>query len=139
MRSPLLRGPCRSRWSAIVCAVRVLVVGAVALGLTGCASRPEPSPSARSQAVNPVAPSPVAPSVESRARTFIAELAAGDWSHPKTAFDAAMAGAAPPEKLSAIWRALEADAGAFRNVEGAAVHEEAGHQIVHVSCSFDRG
>ncbi|MBX3204230.1 MAG: alpha/beta fold hydrolase [Labilithrix sp.] len=79
------------------------------------------------------------PSVETRARTFIAELARGEWTHPKTAFDAAMSSAVPADKLEALWRALEKDAGTFREVEGTQALEEGGYRVVHATCSFERG
>ncbi|MBX3213185.1 MAG: alpha/beta fold hydrolase [Labilithrix sp.] len=78
-------------------------------------------------------------SVETRARTFIGELANGAWTHPSTAFDAAMTSAVPAGALEELWRALEKDTGAFRDIEGAKEVEEGGYRVVHVTCRFERG
>ena len=79
------------------------------------------------------------PSLETRARTFIAELASGQWTHPATPFDAAMSNALPADKLRAVWEALEASDGVFAEVEDARVHEEGGFRVVEAICAFARG
>ncbi len=78
-------------------------------------------------------------SIDTRARTFVAELASGEWTHDKTPFDATMASALPPDKLHEIWQVLEKQDGGFRAVEQTSRHDEGGHHIVHVACAFERG
>jgi len=79
------------------------------------------------------------PSIETRARTFVGELAGGEWTHANTPFDATMAGALPPENLREVWQAVEKQDGAFRAIAHTSRHDEGGLQIVHVLCTFERG
>ncbi|MDF2694523.1 MAG: Hydrolase, alpha/beta fold family functionally coupled to Phosphoribulokinase, partial [Labilithrix sp.] len=78
------------------------------------------------------------PTLETRARSFVAELSRGQWAHPNTRFDDAMTGAASPPKLQEIWSALEKDSGRFREVGGTSVREERGFRIVLVTCRFEK-
>lgn len=82
---------------------------------------------------------PSTTSIDTRARTFVAELAGGEWAHEKTPFDATMASALPPDKLHEVWEALEGQDGRFRAVEGTSRHDDGGLAIVHVACAFERG
>jgi uncharacterized protein len=133
--SRVLRSTCTPLSVSKVLAAAVRVGFVIGVGLvTGCASSPKPVPPARSPLVNETAPS-----IETRARTFVAELAGGQWAHPKTAFDADMTAAAPPNKVAAIWRSLEDDMGVFRAVESAKAHDEGAYRVVHLTCRFDRG
>jgi dienelactone hydrolase len=79
------------------------------------------------------------PSVETRARAFVGELAAAQWDHPETAFDGAMSEAAPRDKLHQIWKALEAADGEFRMIDAVHVREASGYRVVDVVAAFARG
>jgi len=79
------------------------------------------------------------PSLETRTRTFVAELASGQWTHPATTFDAALSSAVPADRLRAVWQALETSDGAFAAAEDARVHEEGGFRVVELVCAFARG
>ncbi len=78
-------------------------------------------------------------SLETRARTFVAELASGQWTHPATTFDATMASALPADELRAVWQALEASDGAFAGAADVRVHEAGALHVVEVVCAFARG
>lgn len=138
MRSRPLSEPTGSRRhrSAARGLVLAVLVGASSLALA-CSPRPPASP-------EPSTPTPRAivnatSSLETRARTFVAELASGQWSHPATTFDAALSNAVPPDQLRAVWQALETSDGAFAGVEDTRVHEEGGYRVVEVVCAFARG
>lgn len=77
-------------------------------------------------------------STDDRARSFIAELAAGEWSHPRTVFDDAMTSAATPSSLEQIWRSLEAKDGRFQRVEATHATEADKYRIVDALCAFER-
>lgn len=132
--SRALAGAPGSRPRRVALAILVAALGAG----VGCAPAVDPAPSTptRNAAMNDDA---ATRSIETRARTFIAELASGAWAHPRTAFDAAMTSAVPADTLEGLWRALEKDAGAFRAIEGVKELEEGGHRVAHVTCRFDRG
>jgi dienelactone hydrolase len=86
------------------------------------------------QSSSPPASSPV----EERARTFVDELAKGEWDQARTSFDETMASALPPAKLEALFWALESDSGSFRQVEATRVVHKDAFRIVLVTCRFER-
>jgi uncharacterized protein len=77
---------------------------------------------------------------EAIARALLDELAHAQWDHPRTTFDEPMSNALPPEKLHALWEAIESIAGPFRAVESspARVTEKGVARVVHVTCGFAR-
>jgi len=76
-------------------------------------------------------------SVDTKARTFIEELARGEWDHPRTPFDETMSRVMPSAELHAVWQKLEATAGPFRSVEEAHSQIQGDFQIVLVTCRFE--
>lgn len=117
------------------CALLLAVGISLAASVNACSEPPPPSTAVRSTVVTP-SPSP---SVETRARTFIGELARGEWDHPKTPFSAAMVAAAPGEELKAIWGALEKEHGRFEAITKTRVETQNGIAIAFVECRFARG
>jgi pimeloyl-ACP methyl ester carboxylesterase len=89
------------------------------------------------QAESTVTPMPSSP-LEGKARTFVDELAHGDWAHSRTPFDDAMSSAMPAPKLREVWEKLEAAGGPFRSVEATRVETKEPFEIVLVTCKFDR-
>ena len=79
------------------------------------------------------------PSIETRAQTFVAELASGEWAHAETPFSTEMTTALPAAKLQEAWQAVEGQDGRFVRVEGASRRDEGGLRIVHVACAFEHG
>src|SRR5215469_13753966 len=84
------------------------------------------------------APAPATDPVEARARALIAELAAGRWDHPDTAFDATMAAGLPPARLRDLWGSLEAAAGAFTRIEQVELGRAGAQRSANVTCAFQR-
>ena len=127
------REPRRSRRLPFVSSTLRHAVLVIALGAGACSPQTTTSTS-RSNHM-----STESPSIETRARTFVGELASGEWTHTKTPFDATMAGALPPDKVRELWQALEKQEGTFRAIEQTSRHDAGGLQIVHVLCTFERG
>lgn len=77
-------------------------------------------------------------SLETEARDFAGELAAGAYDHPKTPFAAKLAGAASPEMLAKIWHGFEAQGGKLKSVDDAKTETKDGYRIVTLGLSFER-
>jgi len=73
---------------------------------------------------------------ETAARTYIADLSAGQFEKAAANFDAGMKAAAPPKALDTIWKSLTAQLGPFEKALGSRVQEKSGMVIVDVNCRF---
>jgi len=58
---------------------------------------------------------------ETAARTYIADLSAGQFEKAAANFDAGMKAAAPPKALDTIWKSLTAQLGPFEKALGSRV------------------
>ena len=72
------------------------------------------------------------------AESVVASLAAGDVAAVTARFDATMQTAMPAEQLKAVWDGLLADAGPFREQVKSRYERAQGHDIVFVTCAFER-
>lgn len=73
---------------------------------------------------------------ESRARAFVAKLAAHDFDGAETTFDEKMRSAMPKEKLAAAWAQIETAAGAFAQVDGVDVKASGELRVATVKATF---
>ncbi len=92
------------------------------------------------------APTPIPPkaspmptrSLETEARDFAAELAAGAYDHPKTPFSSQLAGAAPPDMLAKIWHGFESQGGKLTSVGDAKSETKGEFHVVTLPLAFER-
>ncbi len=84
------------------------------------------------------APAPSAPSggVAALAEQYVDLLAKGDFQAAAKSFDAAMAQAAPPDKLAGIWKGLTDQCGAFQKRVSVRTTKEQGFDCAYVTCQF---
>jgi len=75
---------------------------------------------------------------ETRARDFVAKLAARDFDAAVATFDDKMREAMPKEKLAAAWAQIEAGLGAFKQIDSVAVQSTEGLRIAVTKASFER-
>jgi hypothetical protein len=81
---------------------------------------------------------PVPEDAERIALEVVKALSSGDASAIVGEFDARMRSALPPDKALAVWRSMEAKAGAFRGIEGVFTRAERGLLVAQVMCRMDR-
>ena len=127
---------------------RILAFGVILCLLAGCSPPaaatatplPPPSPTA-SQATNPPAGTPAAPSFDTLkplAAAFVDLLVMGDFSTAFSSFDDTMKNALPEARLKQTWEQLIAQVGAFQQQTGMRTTEAKGYFIVFVSCQFEK-
>ncbi|HXI02478.1 MAG TPA: alpha/beta fold hydrolase [Candidatus Saccharimonadales bacterium] len=114
--------------------VVLLVLLALGTALAGEAAPPEAQPPG-GKAAGEIA-EPAVPSPESRARSFVSHLAAGEFDLAAGQYDETMAAVLPAGKLEATWKAVQAKAGSFEAIEETRIEEVHGYDVVHVTCRF---
>jgi len=83
--------------------------------------------------------SPTPPRDESQAATeFLGLLARGQFPKAAQQFDGAMTAALPSEKLQKTWEVLVSRAGPFQQQDHSRLSQEAGYNVVYVTCKFER-
>jgi uncharacterized membrane protein len=104
-------------WMAPVSYLLVLLLAAVIL----FASRPAP---------------PSNSIIAGKAQSLISNMAKGDFVGAEKDFDTTMRAVLPAEKLGQAWSQVTAKAGPFKSRVGSREAQEAGFQIVYVTCQF---
>jgi uncharacterized protein len=72
------------------------------------------------------------------ARALAEQLVKGDFARATQNFDAAMRKAMPPDELKKGWEQTVAKAGAFKKQLGTRSETQDGHEIVYVTCAFEK-
>jgi dienelactone hydrolase len=83
-------------------------------------------------------PSPPAPDFSKLGRTFILELATGQFDKAAVQFDAAMSQALPEAKLAQTWSSLVAQVGSLKTIHEVRVVPEQKFKVVYVTCQFEK-
>lgn len=117
--------------------VVLLVLLALGTTLAGETVLPQEAKPPGGQAAGEIA-EPAAPSPESRARSFVSHLAAGEFDLAAGQYDETMAAALPAGKLEATWKAVQVKAGAFEAIESERIEKVQGYDVVHVTCRFGK-
>ena len=78
------------------------------------------------------------PSATQLAEGMVDSMAKGDFASATKAFDATMKAAMSAEGLGQTWSQLTAQAGAFKSRTGSREAQEAGYQMVYVTCQFEK-
>jgi hypothetical protein len=81
---------------------------------------------------------PASPQIE-LAKTFVSQMAAGEFEKAVEPFDARMQKAIPAEKLKQIWNSVTNLHGAFRKTGASRTEVAKPYQIVYVTLEFERG
>ena len=76
------------------------------------------------------------PDLTAAATAFVNHLAKGEYEAAAQPFTETMRGAAPPEKLGEIWKAIQTQMGAFQRIVGSRVEPVGGFQSVFVTSEF---
>jgi uncharacterized protein len=76
--------------------------------------------------------------LQALAKQFIDLLASHDFARARQNFDATMANALSQEKLSELWSALDAQAGAYRKQLATRSEKQGSYDVVLVTCEFAR-
>lgn len=78
------------------------------------------------------------PSATQLAEGMVDSMAKGDFASATKDFDATMQAALPAEKLGQSWAQVTAQIGAFKSRTGSREAQEAGYQMVYVTCQFEK-
>jgi dienelactone hydrolase len=78
------------------------------------------------------------PSATQVAEGMVDSMAKGDFASATKHFDAACKAALPAEGLGPVWSQFTAQAGAFKSRTGSREAQEAGYQMVYVTCQFEK-
>jgi hypothetical protein len=78
------------------------------------------------------------PSATQLAEGMVDSMAKGDFTSATQHFDAAMKAATSAEGLGPVWSQFTAQAGAFKSRTGSREAQEAGYQMVYVTCQFEK-
>ncbi|HEY0512347.1 MAG TPA: alpha/beta fold hydrolase [Thermoanaerobaculia bacterium] len=84
------------------------------------------------------APAPAAKDPATTATDLIDRLAKGDFQGAASNFDEPMRAAAPPEKLSEIWTALQSQLGPYKRPVGVRTEKQGLYRVVFVTAEFER-
>ncbi|HSF40989.1 MAG TPA: alpha/beta fold hydrolase [Thermoanaerobaculia bacterium] len=76
------------------------------------------------------------PDLTAAATAFVNHLVKGEYEAAARPFTETMRGAAPPEKLGEIWKAIQTQMGAFQRIAGTRVEPMGGFQSVFVTSEF---
>lgn len=76
------------------------------------------------------------PDYEAIGRATVTEISQRQWKAVEARFDQRMKAAIPQSKLSATWRQITAQAGAFQRIIGITLSEESGYHVALVHCAF---
>ena len=98
--------------------------------LAGCSSASK-SPTAQ--------PTGSSPDLTEIAKTFVDQMAKGDFAAATSRFDSQMKAAAPPDTLKQIWGQLVGQLGAFQQQTGAHAGDLQGYHAVYVTSQFEKG
>ena len=79
---------------------------------------------------------PAAPAA--RGRAFLDSLVKGDFGAAASMLDTDLAAKLPAAKLELVWRAVEQQAGAYRQASDARVETSGNNAVVFVTCEFER-
>ncbi|MFT3710558.1 MAG: alpha/beta fold hydrolase [Archangium sp.] len=80
----------------------------------------------------------VAADPESRARDVVADLSARAFERVVKKFDAQMAGALPPDKLSGVWDGVIAQAGAFKTIRELKLEKKDTYDVAVMRVQFEK-
>lgn len=78
------------------------------------------------------------PSATQVAEGMVDAMSQGDFSYATKDFDEAMNAAMPAERLGQTWSQLTEQVGAFKSRIGSREAQEAGYQMVYVTCQFEK-
>ena len=78
------------------------------------------------------------PSATQVAEGMVDSMAKGDFASATKHFDATMKAAMSAEGLGPVWSQFAAQAGAFKSRTGSREAQEAGYQMVYVTCQFEK-
>lgn len=73
---------------------------------------------------------------EQKARDFVGLLASGSYAEAETRMDDTMRAALPLEKLAEVWRGIESQVGAFREVQVTHTEQSGAYTVVFVTTAF---
>lgn len=71
-------------------------------------------------------------------KEFVEMLVRGDYIAAAAKFDDTMKGVMPEDKLAQAWLSLLQQVGPFDRIEGVSQKKEQGHDVVYVTCAFER-
>jgi hypothetical protein len=80
---------------------------------------------------------PDSDALSSQAKAFVALLAKEDYEGAVKDFSDTMNEKLPPDKLQALWKAIIAQAGPYKDQAGSRVTEIMGYHPVYVTCAFE--
>ena len=112
------------RWVAFISMTTALFY------LAGCSSTAK-SPTAQ--------PTGSSPDLTEIAKTFVDQMAKGDFVAATSRFDGPMKAAAPADTLKQIWGQLVGQLGAFQQQTGAHTGDVQGYHAVYVTSQFEKG
>ena len=75
---------------------------------------------------------------EEKAGALLAAFVSGNFDKAGVAFSSKMKEALPPDKLSAVWRQIVSQAGAFGAETGRRSVREQDHDVVIITCRFEK-
>ena len=73
------------------------------------------------------------------AKTFVSQMAAGDFEKAIQPFDETMKKAMPAEKLRQVWESVTGQQGSFKQLGGTRTEAIQKYQIIFVTTEFERG
>ncbi|MGC2720620.1 MAG: alpha/beta fold hydrolase [Candidatus Acidiferrales bacterium] len=79
------------------------------------------------------------PSVETKGRQVIKDMASGDFAKVEAQFDARMAAALPPGKLGQGWSAVGSQVGTFQSIASAQTTKVQTYDVVKMVLQFEKG
>lgn len=123
---------------AIIMTLGVSLLAGCAQGTATPAVVPATQTAPAIQATSPM-DAKVAPGYEALvpvARSFVDQMAAGDFASAVSRFDDTMKTAMPEEKLKATWQQLVAQVGAFKQQTGTQTLDAQSYRVVLVACEF---
>jgi hypothetical protein len=83
----------------------------------------------------------VAPSIDltGKAHDFVTMLSQGDYNGCVAKFDETMKTGLPEPKLQEAWNTIQKQVGNFQKQIGVRQTQEAGYEVVYVTCQFEKG
>jgi uncharacterized protein len=113
-----------SRLTPLICIIAALIF------LVSCSSQ------SKAPATQPVA---ATPDLTEIAKTFVDQMAKGDFTAATSHFDSQMKGSAPPDTLKQIWGQLVGQLGAYQQQTGTHTGDIQGYHAVYVTTQFEKG
>ena len=123
----------------VVMLVAVILLAAASCGGEGVtsstmATSSTPAPGGPTSTV--VGGEAAAGQAEQKARGFVGLLASGSYAEAGARMDDTMRAALPLEKLAEVWRGIESQVGAFREVQATRAEQSGGYAVVYVTTAF---